>query len=263
MLQYHAGRCRRSVAARRANRPRSGGPVACTLRFLDTPPRGGPPDAQPAGRATAPNSGPVATTSPTKTYRPHKACVLLGLQQGRQRTAHGGALLLELPAPAHNHVASGNTHNASAGGCRGNRHRQRRPPPPTHRQRPHPRRVRFTTTKQDSKTSGHHTQAQKQQKRDSTQHARAKECKRGARAASPPRPTPPGGATYRRYTLKLPTRYNPPPMTSAPASISSDARGPTLLGTFRATPMEAYPPGGAMSCTPTRGGGRGGTPPLT
>jgi len=58
--------------------------------------------------------------------------------------------------------------------------------------------------------------------------------------------------------LKLPTRYNPPPMTSAPASINSDARGPTLLGTFRATPMDAYPPGGAMSCTPTRGGGRGG-----
>lgn len=34
------------------------------------------------------------------TYSPHKACILLCLQQGRQRTTDGGALLLELP-PVH------------------------------------------------------------------------------------------------------------------------------------------------------------------
>lgn len=88
-----------------------------------------------------------------------------------------------------------------------------------------------------------------------TKRASSSACSRGVSAR---RMAARSSLSSRRCTLKVPTRYSPPPMTSAPANISSDARGPTLLGTFRATPIEAYPPGGAISCTPTRGGGRGG-----
>lgn len=182
-LQYQAGRCRRSVAARPGNLPSSGGPVAGALGPLDAPPRGGPSGAQPAGSATAPNSGPVTTASPT-TYRPHKACVLLGLQQGRQRAAHGGALLLELPVPAHNNVASGTTHTTHGQGVKG------KPTPPVASTAPHaPAETPpdACDTPQQNRTARRQatTQAQKQQKRDSTQNAREKECKRGARSGSP------------------------------------------------------------------------------
>lgn len=41
---------------------------------------------------------PLPRIVPPRTYRPYKARILLCLQEGRQRTANGGALLLELPA---------------------------------------------------------------------------------------------------------------------------------------------------------------------